>query len=107
MKEKMRIVNNETTGRWTKYLREVVFHLVFGLSAQFTQIGGVGKVVEIDESLFGKKRKPNLIFIHFFLNNDTQAFFYLYAQASINAGTARRASGCSEVWNAGRIAASW
>jgi hypothetical protein len=66
MKEKMRIVNNETTGRWTKYLRKVVFHLVFGLSAQFTQNGGVGKVVEIDESLFGKKRKPNLIFIHFF-----------------------------------------
>ncbi|KAK4037901.1 hypothetical protein OUZ56_029926 [Daphnia magna] len=51
MKEKMKIANNETIGRRTKYLREVVFHLVFGLSAQFTQIGGVGKTVEIDESL--------------------------------------------------------
>ncbi|KZS02857.1 Uncharacterized protein APZ42_034567 [Daphnia magna] len=39
MKEKMKIANNETIGRRTKYLREVVFHLVFGLSAQFTQIG--------------------------------------------------------------------
>ena len=57
LREKMKIVNNKTTGLWTKFLREVVFHLVFGLSAQFTQIGGVGKVVEIDESLFGKKRK--------------------------------------------------
>ncbi|KZS08834.1 Uncharacterized protein APZ42_027089 [Daphnia magna] len=57
MKEKMKIASNETIGRWTKYLREVVFHLIFGLSAQFTQIGGVGKTVEIYESLFGKKRK--------------------------------------------------
>ena len=49
--EDMDFGNNATVPRWARRCRDISVMLCFGLSEP---IGGPGKIVEIDESMFGK-----------------------------------------------------
>lgn len=50
----IKIENNKTLTNWFRKLRELAVQSTFVLSEP---IGGPGKIVEIDESKFGKRKK--------------------------------------------------
>lgn len=49
-------LSSETISDWFSYLREVSLAALDNLYAQNGQIGGIGHIVEIDESKFGKRK---------------------------------------------------
>lgn len=68
--EDMQIGNRATVPQWTRKCREVAVQICMSLPEP---IGGSGTVVEIDESMFGKRNINNVInnqiYKTFFLNN--------------------------------------
>ena len=54
--QKILTTSRETVCDYKRYCREICVNIVLDESQQF--IGGPGKIVEIDESKFGKKKEP-------------------------------------------------